>query len=328
MEVEKERKAAFAEAAALEEALEDNSDYLPRFSESKASPPHPKSKASQPQQKQPDRATDRTEQTTKVMDPITIATSATAIIAGASLVGTSIDQISRSMDTWRNATIQITNHSETSILANPRWVQVSPLRSRKKQDRTLPPVDPLCHTNHFLIPPLQPTSTIPPQPTINRRTKEACSFSKTPHTARGSVGVLTYQILRNGTYNVGELAIMFSVPYDYNLYENTFALGIYQPNISCDDDLFNKMYYSCGPFTRGKGSGSVIEYSGEQALVRGTMSAFGQSVIKVEFWDKWPHYLTKNCISNLLQSGIKPGLIIMIFNVSPGGNTDVLIKAD
>ena len=74
------------------------------------------------------------------MDPITIATSATAIIAGASLVGTSIDQISRSMDTWRNATIQITNHSETSILANPRWVQVSPLRSREKQVAVKPEI--------------------------------------------------------------------------------------------------------------------------------------------------------------------------------------------
>ncbi|KAI4893319.1 hypothetical protein NFI96_028474, partial [Prochilodus magdalenae] len=33
MEVEKEREAAFAEAAALEEALEDNGDYLPRFTD-------------------------------------------------------------------------------------------------------------------------------------------------------------------------------------------------------------------------------------------------------------------------------------------------------
>ncbi|KAI4874692.1 hypothetical protein NFI96_021611 [Prochilodus magdalenae] len=186
----------------------------------------------------------------QVMDPTT------AIIAGASLFGTSVDQISRNMETWRNATIQIINYSETSILANPRT-----------------------HTTSGYC-------FLPPQPTINRRTKEACSFSKTPHTACGSVGVLTYQIRKNGTYNVGELAIMFSVPYNYNHYENTFALGIYEPNISCDDDLFNKMYYCNGPFTRGKGLGSVMEYSGEQAVVKGTMSAFGRSVIKVEFWDK------------------------------------------
>ncbi|KAI4899038.1 hypothetical protein NFI96_027257, partial [Prochilodus magdalenae] len=208
-------------------------------------------------QRQPRNLADLEKYQIKVMDPITIATSATAIIAGASLVGTSIDQISHSMDTWRNTTIQITNYSDTSILANPRTHTTSGY----------------CY--------------LPPQPTIAKRTQEACSFSKTPHTARGSVGVLTYQILRNGTDNVGELAIMFCVPYDYNIYEsNMFALGIYQPNISCDDDLFNEMYYSSGPFTRGKGSGSVMEYSGEQAVVKGTMSAFGQSVIKVEFWDK------------------------------------------
>lgn len=57
IEAEKEKEAAFAEAAALEEALEGD-DYLPRLREPKAPPP--------PQRKQPDEVTGYTEQTTKV----------------------------------------------------------------------------------------------------------------------------------------------------------------------------------------------------------------------------------------------------------------------
>ncbi|KAL7861633.1 hypothetical protein SRHO_G00130740 [Serrasalmus rhombeus] len=39
---------------------------------------------------------------------------------GASLAGTSIEQISRSMKTWRNVTIQISNYSTTYTLVNPK----------------------------------------------------------------------------------------------------------------------------------------------------------------------------------------------------------------
>ncbi|XP_036450144.1 DELTA-stichotoxin-Hcr4a-like [Colossoma macropomum] len=179
-----------------------------------------------------------------------------AVIAGASLFDTSVEQISRSIDTWRNVTIEITNYSNTFTLTNPRSYTYSGY----------------CYH--------------PPQPTIAKRTKEACSFSKTPHTACGSVGVLTYQILNNETKHVAELAIMFSVPFDYNQYENMFALGIYEPNISCDKNLYNKMYYHGGLFTRGKGTGGVITYCGNGALVKGTMSAYGQSIIRAELWDK------------------------------------------
>ncbi|KAL7873625.1 hypothetical protein AOLI_G00126960 [Acnodon oligacanthus] len=119
-----------------------------------------------------------------------IAAGAAAAIAGASLFGTSVEQISRSIDTWRNVTIEITNYSNKFTLTNPRTYTYSGY----------------CYH--------------PPQPTIGKMMKEACSFSKTPHTACGSVGVLTYQIISNEGKHAGELAIMFSVPYDYNQFEN------------------------------------------------------------------------------------------------------------
>ncbi|KAL7873629.1 hypothetical protein AOLI_G00127000 [Acnodon oligacanthus] len=54
-----------------------------------------------------------------------------------------------------------------------------------------------------------------PQPTIEKMKEEESLFSKTPYTACGSIGVLTYQIHKEGSNPAGELAIMFSVPYDY-----------------------------------------------------------------------------------------------------------------
>ncbi|KAG9268248.1 bryoporin-like isoform X1 [Astyanax mexicanus] len=181
---------------------------------------------------------------------------ASAIIAGASLASTSIVQISQTMNTDRNITIEIVNYSERYTLTNPRTYTYSGY----------------CHH--------------PPQPTIKQKTKEVCCFSKTAHTACGSVGVLTYQILSDAQDCVGELALMYSVPYDYNLYENTFALGIFESGFPCDEDLYNQMYYKSGPFIRGNGTGSSITHSDKDAVVKGTMSSAGQAVMCVEFDDK------------------------------------------
>ncbi|XP_036449609.1 bryoporin-like [Colossoma macropomum] len=181
--------------------------------------------------------------------------------AAASLFGNTVEQISQTINTGRNVTIQITNNCDAFTLANPRTHNISGY----------------CHH--------------PPQPTIITKSQETCSFSKTAYSARGSIGVLMYQILNNERNPVGELAIMFSVPYNYSLYENWFALGIYEPDISCDDNLFNKMYYDYdynNPFSRCKGTGGVVPYFGKGVAVKGTMSAGGQSIIKVELTDEGP----------------------------------------
>ncbi|XP_076867078.1 DELTA-stichotoxin-Hcr4a-like [Brachyhypopomus gauderio] len=183
-----------------------------------------------------------------------------AIIPGASLTGTSAEQISQGINTGRNVVIEISNFSDTYTLGNPK-----------------------VHTSSGYC-------LSPPQPTIQKKTKEACSFTKTSDTACGAVGVLTYQMLTNESYPVGELAIMFSVPYDYNMYENWFALGIFNAGLSCNDDLFKKMYYdpstNHSTFTRGKGTGSEITFSGGKLCIKGTMSPAGKSIMKVEFWDR------------------------------------------
>uniref|UniRef100_A0A3B1JMA8 Bryoporin-like n=1 Tax=Astyanax mexicanus TaxID=7994 RepID=A0A3B1JMA8_ASTMX len=183
---------------------------------------------------------------------------ASAVIAGASLFGTSAEQISRNINTGRNVTIQITNYSNKYTLVDPRIYTYSGH----------------CHN--------------PPQPTIKKNTQEVCSFSKTAHTACGAVGVLTYQIIPDERCRcIRELAIMFSVPYDYNHYKNLFALGIFLPNQPCDETLYNKMYYEEGQeYQRQNGTGSTMTYTSKDIILKGTMSPQGQSVMKVELWDK------------------------------------------
>ncbi|XP_049319883.1 DELTA-actitoxin-Afr1e-like [Astyanax mexicanus] len=177
--------------------------------------------------------------------------------AGASLRGTTVETISQSMNTNRNVAIQITNYSSKYTLVEPSVYTYSGFCSS------------------------------PPQPTINKNTQEVCSFSKTGHTACGAVGVLTYKILPDDKLHRPEkLAIMFSVPFNYNHYENWFALGVYEAGKSCNYDLYYQMYYERGPFKREKGTGSVLTYSSKTVDLSGTMSPQGYSVIKVELSDK------------------------------------------
>ncbi|XP_047677242.1 bryoporin-like [Tachysurus fulvidraco] len=171
---------------------------------------------------------------------------------GESLRGTNIDNISRSIGTMRNVSIQITNFTDSYTLSNPRSYNSSG-----------------CCLN-------------PPQLTVATKTSEACTFSKTASVARGCVGVLAYKILKDEVYFVGELVIMFSVPFDYNLYENYLALGIFENHVSCNDNLFSKMYYAKGTFTRERATGSEVMYSGQGICVKGTMSTAGKAIMKVE----------------------------------------------
>ncbi|KAK2843694.1 hypothetical protein Q7C36_011909 [Tachysurus vachellii] len=170
-----------------------------------------------------------------------------------SLRGNNIDNISSSISTMRNVSIQITNCTDSYTLSNPRTYTSS---------------------GYCLN---------PPQPTVAKKTSEACSFTKTHFSARGCVGVLAYEILNDEGHFVGDLVIMFSVPYIW--YENYLALGIFENQVSCNDDLFYEMYNMKGPFTRERAKGSEVMYCGQGICVKGTMSAAGNAIIKVEFRD-------------------------------------------
>ncbi|KAL6483266.1 hypothetical protein MHYP_G00081380 [Metynnis hypsauchen] len=184
---------------------------------------------------------------------------ASAIIAGVSLLGTTIEQISKNVDTERNVAIQISNYSKQYILKNPRVFTTAGY------------------------------SHSPPQPTVKKGTRESCSFTKNPEKTYGCVGVLTYDVcVDNKSDAVKRLAIMFSVPYNYNQYENWFALGFIDASRSCDESLFNTMYYDSGPFVRDNCSSSEQKYSEKDFTLKGTMSPRAKAILKMEFWDNEP----------------------------------------
>ena len=68
----------------------------------------------------------------------------------------------------------------------------------------------------------------PPQPTVRPLKTEVCNFTKEGGAACGAVGVMTYDLYHRDHRDSGEkVAVMFSVPYDNNMYKNWFAVGVY-----------------------------------------------------------------------------------------------------
>ncbi|XP_041634195.1 actinoporin-like protein [Cheilinus undulatus] len=130
----------------------------------------------------------------------------------------------------------------------------------------------------------------PPQPTVRPLKTEVCTFTKGGG-ATGSVGVLTYDLYERSRNDFIEtLAIMFSVPWDYNFYKNWFAVGIYKRGRTCDEALYKEMYYEKKQkehgFVREEAQGSGINYVGDYLDIKATMGPLGKAIMKVEVWDK------------------------------------------
>ncbi|CAL8302949.1 unnamed protein product [Merluccius merluccius] len=129
----------------------------------------------------------------------------------------------------------------------------------------------------------------PPQPTVRPLKTEVCAFSKSGARATGSVGVLTYDLFERDRKDFIEtVAVMFSVPWDYNLYKNWFAVGIYKKGRACDEALYKEMYYDKKQehFVREEARGSGINFVGSYLDVKASMSPMGRAIMKVEVWDK------------------------------------------
>ncbi|XP_077595232.1 DELTA-actitoxin-Aeq1b-like [Stigmatopora nigra] len=160
-------------------------------------------------------------------------------------------------DSYRNVTIEITNLTSGCMLKHPKVF----LRSG------------YCHT--------------PPQPTIRSKRTEVCNFSRSYATVMGVVGVLTYDIYERGAAAT-KLAIMFSVPYDYGLFKNWVAVGIFPVARETNRRLYKEMYayWELKGFARQEGNGCGLTYESDKMDVMVTMSPMGKAIMKVELWDK------------------------------------------
>jgi len=128
---------------------------------------------------------------------------------------------------------------------------------------------------------------VPLPPMINPRSEANAVFNKTTGAATGAVGVLTYNLFN---YNANDyshvLAVMFSVPYDRNLYSNWYAVGIFHRGTECDQDLYEAMYNGSEErFARAKADGSSVSYRGDMVVVSATMSDSGEAVVRVDLND-------------------------------------------
>ncbi|XP_030626148.1 DELTA-sagatoxin-Srs1a-like [Chanos chanos] len=169
------------------------------------------------------------------------------------------EAVAASVSSRRNVTIEITNLTNNYCLINPKVY----LDSGETYN--------------------------PPQPTVRPLKTEVCTFSKTSAKAKGSVGVMTYDLFERSRNDYAEtLAIMFSVPWDYNLYKNWFAVGIYAKGKECNEALYKEMYYDKEQtgFVREEANGSGITYEGNQLDIKATMCPMGRAIMKVEIWDK------------------------------------------
>ncbi|XP_030626167.1 bryoporin-like [Chanos chanos] len=168
------------------------------------------------------------------------------------------ETVSASINSFRSCTMEINNISRIYCLTNPKTHMISGYVFR------------------------------PPQPTIQPNKTDVCAFAKTGLGFRGAVGVLTYELSHVETQH-GEkvLAIMFSVPFDYNLYENWLAVGVFNKTRKCNEKLFKHMYYDeNGDFKRIKARESGMVFTEDTVEIMASMGSGGRTVIKMEIYDK------------------------------------------
>ncbi|XP_071341637.1 DELTA-thalatoxin-Avl1a-like [Trachinotus anak] len=108
-------------------------------------------------------------------------------------------------------------------------------------------------------------------------------FIKTPNAACGAVGVFMYELCNESTHQYkGKLGVMFCNPYDFNLFDNWYAVGIFDMDKSCDKGLYEEMYYYTeSGFVRRKASDPAVTYTDRGVTINASMSDSYEPVIKI-----------------------------------------------
>ena len=92
--------------------------------------------------------------------------------------------------------------------------------------------------------------------------------------ATGAVGVLTYYIPDMKS----TLAVMWSVPYDYNFHFNWWNVQLYDGKVKANYDIYEYLYYGADPFQAG---GWETKYLGDGLQCRGFMTTPGEARLEI-----------------------------------------------
>ncbi|CAL8390512.1 unnamed protein product [Arctogadus glacialis] len=127
---------------------------------------------------------------------------------------------------------------------------------------------------------------------LGPKSRSMATFVKFTGTATGAVGVLTYDLVKaEDTRNILlKLAVMYSVPFNYNSYTNWYAIGLMNSHTKCCQELYSRMYYNDvvqnGDFVRAEGGGSSLQKQRDHVLVQASMSDTGTALLRVEVTEK------------------------------------------
>ena len=111
---------------------------------------------------------------------------------------------------------------------------------------------------------------------------DSALFARTPYSLRGIVGVFTYDLSLYGSVTTDKMAVMFSVPFNFNFEENWFAVGVFSRDKKCDHDLYHEMYYNnSSHFVRGKAKDGDLIYEHEKVVIKASMSDTYTPILKV-----------------------------------------------
>ena len=118
---------------------------------------------------------------------------------------------------------------------------------------------------------------------VKAGTKDEARFAKTELSARGSVGILTYDlVIDEGSIPPEKMAVMFSVPFDYSLYSNWYAVGVFSSTQKCDNELFKLMYNdNQSGFVRGTAKDGHILHTHGEVVIQAAMSDNHNSILRV-----------------------------------------------
>lgn len=101
------------------------------------------------------------------------------------------------------------------------------------------------------------------------------------NTVAGSVGVFTYRLQEKRTKGK-TMAVMWSVPFDNNIYANLFAMGLFDDR-DADKSLYDEMYYSklMDKFGRYHADNREQTYKNDDIIITCQMTNCGESNMKV-----------------------------------------------